>query len=255
MLTATLPAVLTAAFGAGFIDAMVGGGGLILVPALLAVLPRELPAAVLGTGKVASIFGTASAVARYTRSVRIQWRLLLPAATLALVCSMIGAHALTRIPVQTFRPLVPVVLTIVAAYTLIHRDFGEHHAPHAMTGGRWWLAVLMIAATGFYDGFFGPGTGSFFMFMFVRVFGFDFLNAAASARLMNVATNGAALALLASRVELFWMYGLSMAVCNVAGSLLGTRLAIRRGARFVRLVFMVVVTALIVKTAWDAVSG
>jgi uncharacterized membrane protein YfcA len=255
MLIATLPAVLTAAFGAGFVDAMVGGGGLIMVPALFAAFPRELPATVLGTGKVASICGTATAVARYARSVRIQWRLLLPAAALALVFSLLGAHVVTRVPVQTFRALVPLLLSTVAVYTLMHRDFGEQHAPRAMTGGRWWLAVLMIGAIGFYDGFFGPGTGSFFMFMFVRVFGFDFLRAAAAARLLNVATNGAALLLFASRVELLWLYGLLMAVCNVAGSLLGTRLALKRGARFVRLVFLAVVATLIAKTAWDAVSG
>jgi uncharacterized membrane protein YfcA len=255
MLIAGLPAVLVAAFGAGVVDAMVGGGGLIMVPALFAAFPRELPASVLGTGKIAGIFGTATAVARYARSVRIQWRLLLPAAGLALISSIVGAHIVTRVPVQTFRPLVPMLLSIVAVYTFMHRDFGERHAPRAMTGGRWWLAVCMIVAIGFYDGFFGPGTGSFFMFMFVRVFGFDFLNAAASARLMNVATNGAALVLFASRVELFWMYGLSMAVCNVAGSLLGTRLALKQGARFVRVVFLVVVATLIAKTAWDAVSG
>ncbi len=112
----------------------------------------------------------------------------------------------------------------------------------------------MIAAIGFYDGFFGPGTGSFFMFMFVRVFGFDFLRAAA-ARLINVATNGAALLLFASRVELLWLYGLLMAVCNLAGSLLGTRLALKRGARFVRVVFFAVVAILIAKTASNAVSG
>ncbi len=255
MLIASLPAVLAAAFAAGFIDAMVGGGGLIMVPALFAVFPRELPASVLGTGKVASICGTATAVARYARSVPIRWRLLLPAAGLALISSIIGAYIVTRVPVQTFRPLVPLLLSIVAAYTFMHRDFGEQHAPLVMTGGRWCLAVFIIVAIGFYDGFFGPGTGSFFMFMFVRVFGFDFLNAAASARLMNVATNGAALVLFASRVELFWLYGLSMAVCNVAGSLLGTRLAVKRGARFVRLVFLAVVAALIAKTAWDSMQA
>jgi hypothetical protein len=157
--------------------------------------------------------------------------------------------------VQAFRALVPLLLSTVAVYAFMHRDFGEQHAPRAMTGGRWWLAVLMIGAIGFYDGFFGPGTGSFFMFMFVRVFGFDFLRAAAAARLLNVATNGAALLLFASRVELLWLYGLLMAVCNVAGSLLGTRLALKRGARFVRLVFLAVVATLIAKTAWDAVSG
>jgi len=117
------------------------------------------------------------------------------------------------VPVEHFRPLVPVFLTVVALYTFLHRDFGERHVPHAIAGVRWRLATDMIVVIGFYGRFFGPGTGSFFMF--VRVFGYDFLNAPASARLLNVAANGAAIALFASRVELLWVYGFLMAACNV----------------------------------------
>jgi uncharacterized membrane protein YfcA len=254
-LTAELAPLLVASFGAGFVDSMVGGGGLIMVPTLFATFPREMPTVLLGTGKIASIFGTATAVVRYTRHVAIAWRFLLPAAAVTFVSSLAGAHTVTLVPVARFRPLVPVLLTVVALYTILHRDFGGRHAPHAITGTRLWLAIGMIVAIGFYDGFFGPGTGSFFMFMFVRVFGYDFLNAAASARLLNVAANGAAIALFASRVELLWLYGFLMAACNVAGSLAGTRLALRRGATFVRTVFLLVVAALIAKTAWDAVRG
>jgi uncharacterized membrane protein YfcA len=254
-LTPELASLLVASFGAGFVDSMVGGGGLIMVPTLFAALPREMPTVLLGTGKIASIFGTTTAVMRYARSVTIAWRFLLPAAALTFVSSYAGAHTVTLVPVESFRPLVPVLLTLVACYTFLHRDFGERHAPHPMTGARWWLALGMIVAIGFYDGFFGPGTGSFFMFMFVRVFGYDFLNAAACARLLNVAANAAAIVLFASRVQLLWLYGFLMAGCNVAGSLVGTRLAIRRGAAFVRVVFLVVVAALIAKTAWDALRG
>jgi uncharacterized membrane protein YfcA len=254
-LTPELVPLLVASLAAGFVDSMVGGGGLIMLPTLFATLPRELPTVLLGTGKIASIFGTTTAVLRYARNVAIAWRFLLPAAALTFASSLAGAHTVTLVPVGHFRPLVPVFLTVVALYTFLHRDFGERHIPHAITGARWWLATGMIVAIGFYDGFFGPGTGSFFMFMFVRVFGYDFLNAAASARLLNVAANGAAIALFASRVELLWAYGFLMAACNVAGSLLGTRLALKRGAAFVRIVFLVVVAVLIAKTAWDALKG
>ncbi|HZF17183.1 MAG TPA: TSUP family transporter [Steroidobacteraceae bacterium] len=255
MMPAELPWIIAASFGAGFVDSMVGGGGLIMVPALFAAFPRELPTVLLGTGKIASICGTVTAVARYSRSVAIAWRFLLPAAVLTFACSLAGAYTVTRVPVAGFRPLVPVLLSIVACYTFLHRDFGERHAPHVLTGARWWIATVLIAAIGFYEGFFGPGTGSFFMFMFVRVFGYDFLNAAASARLLNVAGNAAALVFFATRVELLWVCGLSMAVSNVAGSLVGTRLALRRGAAFVRVVFLLVVAALIAKTAWDAITA
>lgn len=255
MMTPELPWILAASFGAGFIDSMVGGGGLIMVPALFAAFPRELPTVLLGTGKVASICGTVTAVLRYSRSVTIAWRFLLPAAALTFACALGGAYTVTRVPVASFRPLVPLLLSVVALYTFLHRDFGERHTPHAMTGTRWWLATAMIVAIGFYEGFFGPGTGSFFMFMFVRVFGFDFLNAAASARLLNVAGNAAALAFFAARVDLLWIYGLAMAIANVAGSLAGTRLALRRGAAFVRVVFLLVVVVLIAKTAWDGLRA
>lgn len=248
-----LPLVLVASFGAGFVDSMVGGGGLIMLPTLFAAFPRVEPTVLLGTGKIASICGTSTAFLRYVRSVSVAWKLVLPAAMLTFVCSMLGAYAVTRVPSASFRPLVPLLLTGVALYTFLHRDFGERHVPHAMTGARWWLALGLIVAIGFYEGFFGPGTGSFFMFMFVRVFGYDFLNAAAGARLLNVAGNAAGLLLFATRTELMWTVGILMAVANVAGSLIGTRLAIKRGAPFVRMVFLIVVALLIAKTAWDVV--
>jgi len=124
-----------------------------------------------------------------------------------------------------------------------------------LSGARWWLATGLIVVIGFYEGFFGPGTGSFFMFMLVRVLGYDFLNAAAGARLLNVAGNAAALMLFAARAELMWLAGILMAVSSVAGSLIGTRLALKRGAGFVRLVFLLVVAVLIAKTAWDALRS
>lgn len=250
-----LPLVLLASFGAGLVDSMVGGGGLIMVPTLFAAFPRVEPMVLLGTGKIASICGSSTALLRYSRAVAIAWRFMLPAALLTFASSLVGAYTVSLVPAERFRPLVPLLLTGVALYTLFHRDFGERHAPHALTGGRWWLAIGLIIAIGFYEGFFGPGTGSFFMFMLVRVFGYDFLNAAAGARLLNVAGNAAALMLFAARAELMWLAGILMAVASVAGSLVGTRLALKRGASFVRAVFLLVVAVLIAKTAWDAVRA
>ena len=148
-LTPELPLILAAAFSAGFVDSMVGGGGLIIVPALFAALPRELPTILLGTGKIAGFFGTLSAFACYARNVEIAWRFLLPAAALALACSISGARTVTLVPANGFRPLVPLLLSAIALYTFLHRDFGERHAPRAMTGGRWWLGIAMIIVVSF----------------------------------------------------------------------------------------------------------
>ncbi len=247
--------VLIAAFGAGLIDAMVGGGGLVQLPALFAFYPNVPPAALLGTSKLAGIFGTASAVWRYARRVRIPWRALLPLSIAVLCASWVGATLATRVPVEVFRPLVPIMLVAVLIYTLWRKSLGTEHAPRAFTGRHHWLGATAIAAIGFYDGFFGPGTGSFLMIVFVRCYGYDFLHASASARVLNVAANGAALIYFSSRGYVLWHIGAAMAVCNIAGSFVGTRLALRGGSVVVRKVFIAVVSLLILRTAWVAIGG
>ena len=247
--------MLIAAFGAGLIDSMVGGGELVQLPALFGVYPNTAPPLLLGTSKFAGIFGTASAVARFAKKVQIPWRALLPLAIGVLVASAGGAFIATIVAPQIFRPLVPLMLIAVLIYLLRRKDLGADHAPRAFSGRHHLYGTLLIVGVGFYDGFFGPGTGSFLMFIFVRFYGYDFLNAAASARVLNVAANGAALAYFAWHGYVLWHIGLGMAICNVLGSLLGTRLALRGGSVLVRKIFIAVVTALIVRTAWTALSG
>lgn len=244
--------VLVAAFGAGCIDAIVGGGGLIQTPALFGIYPNTAPAVLLGTNKFASIFGTAGAAWRYSRQVRIPWRALLPLAVLVLITAMVGAVIATLVPANIFRPIVPVLLTFVLVYLLMHKSFGDEHRPREFKREHHVLAAVLIGAIGFYDGFFGPGTGSFLMFVFVRLYGYDFLNAAACARVLNVATNAAALFYFASHGYVLWQIAAGMAACNVAGAMFGTRLAFRGGSQFVRKVFILVVCALILRTAWTA---
>jgi uncharacterized membrane protein YfcA len=245
--------VLIAAFGAGLIDAMVGGGGLIQVPALFGVYPTVAPPTLLGTSKLAGIFGTANAVWRYARRVHIPWRALLPLACYVLIASLGGALLATRVDPAIFRPLVPLMLVAVLIYTLWRKDLGNEHAPRGFGGAHHIVGAIALAAVGFYDGFFGPGTGSFLMFVFVRCYGFDFLHASASARVLNVAANGAALFYFASRGYVLWQVGAAMAMCNISGSIVGTKLALRGGSRFVRYVFIAVVALLIARTAWVAV--
>ena len=243
--------VSVASLLAGFVDSIVGGGGLILVPALFAVFPTTHPATLFGVNKGASIWGTAVATAQYSRRVNLRWAALLPAAGAGFAGSLGGAWLVTMVDSGFLRKALPVVLLGVLAYTLVKKDLGRHHAPR-FSGRAETLAACCIALMlGFYDGFFGPGTGSFFVFLFVRWLGYDFLNASASAKLLNTATNFAALALFAWKGHVWWHFALTMALANVVGSLLGTRLALKHGAGFVRLAFIVVVSALILKTGFD----
>jgi uncharacterized protein len=252
MLAPATLSVLAAAFVAGGIDAIVGGGGLIQLPALVTALPNASPPTLLGTSKLAGLAGTASAAQRYARRVAVPWETLLPAAALAALAALGGSIAVSHVPARLFRPLVPVALLAVLAYALAHKDLGRVHAPRLLDRRAALAGTALIAAIGFYDGFFGPGTGSFLMLLFIRYYGFDFLNAAAAARLVNVATNAISLAWFGSRGYVLWPLGLAMALANVGGAQLGTRLALRRGAGFIRGLFVAIVGALIAKTAWDA---
>lgn len=243
-----------AAFLAGLVDAVVGGGGLIQIPVLFSVFPREVAATLLGTSKLAGVFGTSAAALNYARRVRVAWSAAAPAAIAAFALSFAGAYTVTRVPGDFIRSLLPVVLLAVAIYTFRKKDFGSVHAPVHSGMMEKLVAVGMGACIGFYDGFFGPGTGSFLMFLFVRFFGFDFLSASAAAKVVNVACNVAALLWFGYSGHLLWQLGLMMAVCQVAGSLVGTRLAIRHGSVFVRKLFLIVVSLLILKTTYDAVA-
>jgi len=242
-----------AAFLAGLVDAVVGGGGLIQVPAIFSVLPKEVPATLLGTNKLASIFGTGAAAVKYAQRVRVAWSAAAPAALAAFALSFVGAWTVTRVPGDFVRSLLPLILLAVAIYTFRKKDLGSVHAPvHSGAAERWW-AIGMGAAIGFYDGFFGPGTGSFLIFLYVRFFGFDFLSASAAAKIVNVACNLSALMWFGYSGHILWQFGLLMALCQIAGSLVGTKLAIQHGSAFVRKLFLVVVSVLIVKTGFDAI--
>lgn len=245
--------IVVAASGlAGFVDAIVGGGGLILAPALFSVFPQAAPATLFGTNKGAAVWGTAWAARQYAQRVEMRWPALLPGAAAALLCSFLGAWLVTLVSARGLRQALPFVLLALLAYTLARKDLGRSHAPR-FEGRREALVAAAVGGTiGFYDGFFGPGTGSFFVFLFVRVLGYDFLHASASAKLLNTATNLAALALFAWKGHVWWHLAAAMAVANVIGSLAGTRLALKHGAGFVRGMFIVVVSALILRTGYDA---
>ncbi len=240
-----------AALLAGFVDAVVGGGGLIQIPALFSLHPGADAAILFGTNKSAAVVGTLSAAGRYLRRVAVPWRATLYAAGAAFLFSYLGAMAVDWLPRQVLRPLILVLLVAAAVYTFWRKDFGKLHRP-AHTGRREMvLALVLGGAIGFYDGFFGPGTGSFLIFLFVRYFGFDFLHASAAAKVVNVATNLAALAYFLPHGQVLVQAALVMALCNVLGAQLGVHLALRHGSGFVRGLFLVAVSALILRFAWE----
>ncbi len=255
MIDSTIAFLAIAAALAGFIDAVAGGGGLIQVPSLFAALPEASPGMVFGTNKISSIFGTGNAAWRYARRIALPWHVALAAALAAFVFSFLGAAAVVWLPKAVVRPMVLVLLVAVIVYTLIKPDFGKiaSEQPDAATGRQ--RALWMGAGLGFYDGFFGPGTGSFMIFVFIRWFGMDFLHATSAAKVVNFSTNAAALAYFIPTGNVLWVLGLTMAVCNILGAQLGSRMALRHGSEFVRWVFLAVASVLALKFGYDTVMA
>jgi uncharacterized membrane protein YfcA len=249
-----LGSLVLIAFTAGMIDAAVGGGGLVQVPGIFAVLPNHLAATLLGTNKFASIFGTGTASWRYARSVGIIWRLVLPAALTAFAFAFIGASVVSYIPKELFRPLVLGLLIFMLVYTVKRPDFGSLHRPTALDRQQLLIALGVGGAIGFYDGFFGPGTGSFLIFLFIRFFGFDFLRASAAAKIVNLATNLAALSFFIPHGNVLYHFAAPMAAANMAGAIVGSRLAMKGGTARIRKLFLCLVFILIVKLGWDSVG-
>ncbi|MFF8816878.1 TSUP family transporter [Leucobacter sp. NPDC015123] len=242
--------LLLAAFAAGWIDAVVGGGGLIQLPALLLV-PGIAPVQALATNKLASVFGTAASSVSYYRSVRPSLQTALPMAGIALVSAVGGASLAAFLPAEVFTPIIMIALVVVALITIFKPALGAvtklkySGAKHVL------LAGLAGAAIGFYDGLIGPGTGTFLVIALVALLGYDFLMASAQAKIVNFATNLGALLLFIPLGAVLWPLGLLMAAANVAGSVLGSKMAIARGARFVRILFLIIVAALVVKLGLD----
>lgn len=240
-----------AAVLAGLIDSVVGGGGLIQLPALLSVFPQAAPSTLFGTNKLAAIWGTAFAARSYAKRLTLLWNIALPASAAALVFAFLGARAVSLFPQEILRKALPFILLAVAVYVFRRKSFGSESLVEGRSGKHLRLALLTGALIGFYDGLFGPGTGSFLIFMFVRFFHLDFLQASAIAKVVNVACNFAALTWFAAAGYVIWPLGLFMACCNIFGSIIGTRLAWKGGTSFVRKLFLLVVGLLIIKTGHD----
>jgi uncharacterized membrane protein YfcA len=243
--------LLLAAFTAGFIDAVAGGGGLVTTPALLLLLPGAPVVAVLATTKGASLVGTVGAAGNYARKVGLPWRILLPAMAAALPASYLGARSVSHLDPSLLRPVILLVLILLAAYTGWKPDLGAKSKGGIQGRGQVWLGLVLGALLGFYDGFLGPGTGSLLVMALIVVFGKDFLQASAAAKFVNGMSNFGALVAFASAGLVIWKFALPMAVCNLAGGLLGSRMAMASGNRWIRRVFLMVVWALIARLGWN----
>ncbi len=259
--------LIAAAFAAGLMDAIIGGGGLILLPALLDAMPQAPLADVLALNKAALLAGTVLAAWRYTHHTRRralhagkQPKGLIAAVLLAMLASLGGAFwvsHLSRTETDALRLLLPVLLLALPLYFLLRKDLGKAPAAHIAknTARSAWLLAAIALTLGLYDGFFGPGTGSLLIFAIVRLLGYDFLHASATARLLCVGTSLAALAYFGSHGHIDWRWALPLAAANMAGGWLGTHLALRHGAGFVRWFFIIGVSLLVGKMLLQQWAG
>jgi uncharacterized membrane protein YfcA len=239
------------AFIAGFIDSVVGGGGLIQIPALLINLPEQPLATIFGTNKIASLSGTSVAAYQYSKRIKFDYKLLAVIALSSFVASFLGAKAVSLINVEVLKPIILVILILIAVYTFIKKDLGSYQTKELNFEKQALYGILIGLIVGFYDGFFGPGTGSFFVLGFVVLLGFEFVKASAYAKIINCMTNLSALIVFIRQGNYLLEIALLMAIFNVLGNFMGSRIALKKGNEFVRVVFLVIVVIMIIRYGYD----
>ena len=248
-------ALVLAAFVAGWVDSVVGGGGLIQLPALVIALPADASTPeVLGTNKLSSVAGTFVATLTYLRKIRVPVAMVAPLIVAAFVGSAAGSSVARFIPKELLTPIVLIAVIVVGAYTWLRPNMGRTHEERYGGWARAWRSALIGLIVGFYDGMLGPGTGSFFVIAIVAFLGFGFLQGTVAAKLANLTTNIASILVFGLHGELLWLIGGCMAVANLTGGFIGARMAMRHGNEFIRTVFLVVISILAAKLAWDTVA-
>ncbi|WP_310381021.1 TSUP family transporter [Flavobacterium sp.] len=240
-----------AAFAAGFIDAIVGGGGLIQTPIGLILLPNLPVATVIGTLKIPSFSGTSFAAYQYLKKVDMNWKLLLIMMFLAVPSAFLGSTLLTYVSNDFMKPLLLVVLSLLAIYTYAKKNFGQHVERSISATTQILNAIGISIVVGFYDGFIGPGTGSFFVVAFIAIMGFDFLHASANAKMVNLATNFGSICLFILKGKIIWAIAIPMAISNAIGGWIGAKLAINKGNNFIRIFFLIVVIGTLIRFGYD----
>jgi len=239
------------AFLAGFIDAIVGGGGLVQTPAALVLLPQYPVATVIGTLKIPAFSGTSVAAYQYAKKVTLNYPMLALMASIAFSAAFCGSKLLTMVSNSFMKPLLLIVLVLVAIYTYTNKKFGTHTEKQHTQQQQWWYAAGISLVIGFYDGFIGPGAGSFLVMAFIGIMGFDFLNASANAKFVNLSTNLGSIVFFLLSGKILFAIALPMAACNMVGGWLGAKLALLKGNAFIRIFFLIVVCATILRFAYD----
>jgi uncharacterized protein len=248
---ATLALLFFAAFLAGFIDSIAGGGGLITVPALL--LAGATPIETLGTNKLQSVFGSGTATLTYARAGHVDVRRQLPMGLVSMVASMAGAYCATLLPQDIFRQILPFVLVAIALYFVLKPDVSDLDKVERVRPLVFMLTLVPVI--GFYDGIFGPGTGSFFMLGFVALAGFGLLKATAHTKFLNFASNLGSLIVFGFLGVVLWKTALAMGVGQFFGARLGAKFAIKNGAKIIKPLLVLVCVALAVRLAWQGWGG
>ncbi|MFJ5789642.1 TSUP family transporter [Lysinibacillus sp. NPDC097162] len=235
-------------FLAAFIDSVVGGGGLIALPALLFVGLN--PTTAVATNKLAGTMGSLTSVISFYRSGKLDFRSVIKYFPLAFIGSLIGAWSVTLISPDILKPLMLIMLAAVGVYTIFKKDWGGSTTIKKLSPIRIFGLILLLLAIGFYDGFLGPGTGSFFIFTFLML-GLDFIKAAGNAKFLNLGSNMAALLMFVYLDEVHYLYGFIMGIAQIFGAIVGTQFAIKKGSTFVRKLFIIVTMTLLIKNTYD----
>lgn len=242
-----------AALLAGFIDSVVGGGGLVQIPVLFILFPSFPVPRVIGTNRFASFMGTGVAAWQYIKRVDVPWQIVLWAGVSASAMSYLGAQASSLMPAAVLKPIMLVLMTCIAIYTYRNKTLGHEENLRLSPQKLPWLAGLLGGAIGFYNGFVGPGTGSLLVFGFVSLLGFDFLRASAQSKIINVVADVSSLIFFVLNGYVVYELAIPMMVCNMAGSFIGSRMAIGRGSTFIRALFLVVVFGLMIRFGYEIV--
>jgi uncharacterized membrane protein YfcA len=244
--------VCAIAFLAGFIDSIVGGGGLVQTPVLLLSFPHTPVALLLGTTKIPSFCGTTIAAYQYSKKTSIQWTIIIWIAIAAFIAAFAGSRMVSMLDNDIIKPIILIVLIAVAIYTYTKKEFGAGKVDVSSSSKNvLWKGILSGFIVGFYDGFIGPGTGSFLVLVFIALLQEDFLHANAHAKIVNMSTNLASIVYFGFTGHIFFKLAIPMAICNMAGGYIGSKLAVTKGNKFIRVFFLTVVTATILRFAYD----
>jgi uncharacterized membrane protein YfcA len=243
--------VCLAALLAGFIDASIGGGGLIQTPVIFMTFPNLPVANLLGTTKIPSFSGTTVSFYQYAKHVSIEWKLIIWVALAAFCSSMLGSRLVNLVSNQTFKPIILIALIFVAVYMYAKKNFGQQKALTLSLKQSLTRGILLGLIIGFYDGFIGPGTGSFLVLIFIGLLGQDFIHASAHAKIVNLATNVASIIYFTINGNILFELAIPMAACNMLGGFIGSKFALLKGNKFIRMFFLCVVCATIVRFGYD----